>query len=152
MARHTPKRRRDSALVSLTGLVLSVLLSAPVALAQEGALILEINITGATLDRSRFVTVTGTVTCTEPAVISYTCVDVTQPVGRTDSVSGSACPTLNVQCEPTAPATFSIAVSPSNGRFVPGETFVHAFTFGCSVSDGTDCNSDEITVSRRLRY
>ena len=150
MTRHTPKRLRYSVLVSLIGLVLSGFMSAPGALAQEEPLILEINITGATLDRSGVVTVTGTVTCTEPAQLNFLTVYVTQPVGRTGSVNGNASAGGAVgQCEPTAPFNFSMAVTPYNGRFVPGQTFFNAFVDGCAPDS---CDSDDIIVSRRLRH
>src|SRR5215475_1220819 len=105
MARHTPKRLPYSALVSVIGLVLSMLISVPIALAQ---LVLEINITEVTLDKSGLVAVTRTVTCTESTLIQV-CVAVTEPVGRTHSVFGDRCtPSASIPCEPTDPATFSV--------------------------------------------
>jgi hypothetical protein len=144
MARHTPKRLPYSALASVIGLVLSMLISAPIALAQT---VLEINITEVTLDRSGLVTVTGSVTCTDPAVITA-CAYVNKPVGRTNSVYGSGC-VYSIQCEPAAPSTFSVTnIVPGNGRFVPGQVFIYGTAQGCVYA----CAFDDITVSKRLRY
>jgi hypothetical protein len=118
MTRQTTMRLRSCVLGTMMSLALSMLMCAPLALAQEDPFALDLTITGATLDKSGFVTVTVTVACTDPSQIFGGCASVTQPVGRKNYVIGFACVRETGQCDLMAPYVFSVEIFPS-GRFVP---------------------------------
>jgi hypothetical protein len=152
MTRQPPKRLCDSVLLSMTGLVLSVLMNAPVAFAQL-ELEVELSVTGATVDTSGLVTVVGTVTCSEPAHVTFVCVEVSQPAGRARSVLGSDCDAVEppTDCDAETPYRFSFPVVPFNGRFVPGKAFLSGAAQACTAEE--ECAEDEFRgQSVRLRH
>ena len=124
-------------LTIITLLLLSAVLTVPVAYAQE-TFTIDINITGVTVN-SGVVTVTGTVTCSPAAAFVNIVVGVSQSVGRFDTVRGQGDTSL-LDCEGEVP--FSAVVTADEGRFAGGKAFVFADAFGCSDFDCSSTDSD----------
>jgi hypothetical protein len=100
--------------------------------AQEG-LVVDVTIDQATVDpRTGDVTLTGTVTCSEPAVVDVFG-ELRQSVGRVFTVRGFV--GVFVECPGPEGTTFSVTVVPDVGEFRPGRARLIAFVFGCAEFD-----------------
>lgn len=150
------QQRLFQGVVLLMGLlVLAVALAASPTIAQE-PFTLDVTITDATVNvQTGQVTITGTVTCTQPASYSLS-VGVTQYVGRTNAITGSTY-YLTGTCPGPQGTTFTAVVYGSNGRFGPGQARIDASVYGCAGSPYPGpypypgCDSDQETLNTRLR-
>jgi hypothetical protein len=149
------QQRLFQGIVLLMGLlVLAVALAASPVFAQE-PFTLDVTITNATVNsQTGQVTISGTVTCTEPAAYSLS-LGVTQYVGRTNVITGSTY--TSGTCAGPQGSTFTAVVYGSNGRFGPGQARIDASVYGCAGSPYPGpypypgCDIDQETVNTRLR-
>jgi hypothetical protein len=146
LAGRLPSWRRVVALITCLWLGGSVIIPAA-ARAQEEFTVL-ITLDSVTLATLGVITVTGTLTCLEPAVVASVSAQVLQPVRRVHTVPGSGFAELEA-CDVT-PRPFEIVVVPWNGRFAPGTTYVTVSGFACTDLTYTRCNGDAITYALRL--
>ena len=117
---HFASWRRVFAII--TGLWLSGSLLIPAARAQE-AFTVTVSLASATLNKSGLVTVTGTLTCSEPVGDAWVEASVAQPVGRLQMVYGYGVDSGVGACDVT-PLPFEAVVVPDNGKFAPGTAYV----------------------------
>jgi hypothetical protein len=98
------------------------------AVAQQ-ELTVDVTIDQATVDpRTGEVTLSGTVTCSEPALVDIFG-ELRQQVGRIFTVRGFF--GVFVECPGPEGTTFSVTVIADQGRFTPGRARLIAFIFGC---------------------
>ena len=89
----------------------------------------QLTIDQATVDpRTGEVTLTGTVTCSAPVTVGINGW-LDQQIGHNLTVQGSF--SQNVDCPGPEGAMFSIAITPDEGRFIPGEAHLIARMAGC---------------------
>lgn len=148
------QHRLFQGVVLLMGLlVLSIALAAAPTLAQT-PFTLDLTITGTTVDsQTGQVTITGTVTCTEPSSYNVS-IRATQYVGRTTAISGSNY--TSGTCAGPQGSTFTTVLYGTNGRFGPGQAQIDAYASGCTGYGGypgpyPGCDSDQEILSARLR-
>jgi hypothetical protein len=132
----------------LTCLWLSGSVIIPAARAQEDFTV-TVSLASATVDKAGLVTVTGTLTYSEPAVLAGVDAEVLQPVGRLQTIYGYNSDTLDA-CDVT-PLPVEVAVVPQNGRFVPGTAYVTIFGFACTDRFYETCSGDQRTKPVRLK-
>jgi hypothetical protein len=114
-----------SVLTALLLLSLSVIM--PAAHAQE-MFTIEVSIETVTLNLGA-VTVTGTITCSDPTFVTNVFVEVRQPVHRLFSIRGSRGEALG-PCEDSLP--YSLFVAPDRGFFTPDIAFIFATADACT--------------------
>ena len=138
-------------LTSMVLLLLSGSMVGPGAHAQ--VFTVDVEIEGATIDKLGVITVTGTVTCSEPNQIpGNVSVVVQQPRDRLSSVAGSE-PTeiAPEQCDPDG-TSWAVQVVPVEGRFKRGITYINADAFLCITLATCDFDNDFLALNvRRLR-
>jgi hypothetical protein len=98
------------------------------AVAQE-ELTVEVTFDQTTVDpRTGEVTLSGTITCSEPALVDVFG-ELRQQVGRIFTVRGFV--GVFVECPGPEGTTFTVTVTADQGRFVPGPARLTAVVFGC---------------------
>jgi hypothetical protein len=140
-----PSWRRIFAI--LTGLWLSGSLLIPAARAQE-AFTVTVSMASATLEKSGVVTVTGTLTCSKPAVEAWVEADVRQPVGRVQTIHGYGYDDELNTCDVT-PQPVEAVLVPQDGKFAPGPAYVTIYASACTLHY---CSSDAQTKPFKLKY
>jgi hypothetical protein len=105
---------------------------------------IDVSIDSATVDnKTGQVIVTGTVFCSEPALI-YLGVEVTQAVGRKDGVEGGNWAN-SVECNEDG-VPFKESIFARSGRFGPGQAVIRVYADGCGA---TGC--DVTTLQQPVR-
>lgn len=148
-------QRLFQGVVLLVGLlVLSIALAAAPTIAQE-PFTLDVTITDTTVNnQTGQVTISGIVTCTEPASYSLS-LNATQYVGRTNAITGGTY--QSGTCAGPQGSTFTAVLYGREGRFGPGQVRIEAYVSGCGGSPDPGpypypgCDSDQETVNTRLR-
>jgi hypothetical protein len=134
----------------ITCLVLSGSVLLPTARAQED-LTVNVRLTSATLDQLGALTVTGTLTCSEPVGDAWVEAYVVQPVGRLQAVYGYGFDQLD-GCDVT-PLPFEFVVLPETGKLTPGTAYVTLYAGACI--DPSDffgeCGFDAVTKAFKLK-
>jgi hypothetical protein len=111
-------------LVMLGLLTLGVIRAVP-----QEELTVDVSIDQATVNpRTGEVTLTGTVTCSERALVDIFG-ELCQQVGRIFTVRGFF--DVFVECPGPEGTTFSVTFASDQGRFTPGQARLIAFIFGC---------------------
>lgn len=75
-------------------------------------------------------TVSGTLSCDSPSVMSGTMIQLSQAVGRVSTVSGAG--DAGVTCAPGTPVHWSATILPYNGRFAGGKATADVQVFACN--------------------
>jgi hypothetical protein len=97
------------------------------------------------------VTVTGTLTCSEPVGEVWVDAYMSQPVGRLHAVEGSGLGQLGA-CDVT-PLPFEAVVVPDEGRFAPGTADVWLSASACIDANSWEgCSYDEWIGPLRLTH
>jgi hypothetical protein len=110
------------ALLLALSIALAVTISPTPALAQSTAISIEP--TG-TFARSGTATLTGTFDCGDNSGFAFIEVNLSQPVGRVSTVSGSAFAEIPA-CTPGASGTWTATIVPNNGQFRGGRASANA--------------------------
>jgi hypothetical protein len=105
-----------------------------------------VQITSTTVTRSGVATVSGTVTCAGDFALVFLDMEVDQPVGRTQSVTGFD--STSFSCAADETVSFTQEVFPFEGRFGPGTAYVRTSLF---VDDPCCFRQDEATTVRLRR-
>lgn len=110
---------------------ISLLLSSETAHAQS--FVIDLTVESATVEQQTGeVIVTGTVSCSQPTLLSFVRAEVRQAVGRKSGVQGVK-EVQNVECGDIG-APYSISVFAGVGRFGPGHALIVGSAFGCGFS------------------
>jgi lipopolysaccharide export system protein LptA len=91
------------------------------------------------------VTVSGTVTCSQPAFTSDVTVIARQTIGRTTTIRAQV--STSVVCDQNG-ETYTVSVFADQGIFKPGPALIQASIFACDA--GINCDSEEIFQPVRL--
>jgi hypothetical protein len=129
-----------STVLSIGGLPL---LPIQTAQAQE-AFQIDVTQDSATVDQSGQVTISGTVTCSEPAD-AQVYVTVTQPIGRDKGIAGSNY--APVRCDQDG-EPYTISLFAYEGRFGPGRAVATVDAYACGLYS---CDDAHLQQSMRLR-
>lgn len=148
-ARHFPSWPRVGAIIACVWLSGSLLI--PAARAQE-AFTVNVSLASVTLDKLGVITVTGTLTCSEPAEGAWVEAYVAQPVGRQKMIYGYGFDYELGACDVT-PLPFEFTTVPENGKFAPGKAYVTLYAGACvDPSDWEGCSSDALTKALKLKH
>jgi hypothetical protein len=145
---HFPSWPRVIAIIACLCLSGSSLI--PAARAQE-AFTVNVSLASATLDKSGVITLTGTLTCSEPADNAWVEAYVSQPVGRLKMVYGYGSDYELGACDVT-PLPLEVMVMPDTGKFAPGTVYVTVYAGACTdPSDWNTCSFDELRKPLKLK-
>lgn len=146
-------QRLFQGVVLLVGLLVLSLAVAATPTTAQTPFTLDVTITDATVNsQTGQVTISGLVTCTEPASYSLS-LSATQYVGRTNVITGGTY--QYGTCAGPADSTFTAVLYGREGRFGPGQVRIEAYVSGCvgGAYPGPfpGCDSDQETLNTRLR-
>jgi hypothetical protein len=90
-------------------------------------------------------TISGTLTCSEPAAFAFVTAELSQSVGRVKIIGSNG---VEAACSAT-PEPWSVEVLPTNGKFAGGKAVSVAFAFACGdFSCGMDFEQTRIMLRR----